>query len=74
MFGAGPFSDDAESNWNGEGMVIISNASLKEAKKFAEGDHMHANGTRSFRVRPWVLNEGKVTIELTYSNKGMSVV
>ena len=32
MFGAGPFSDDAESNWNGEGMVIIRAASLKEAK------------------------------------------
>ena len=74
MFGAGPFSDDDESNWNGEGMVIIRAASLGEAKKIAEGDPMHTSGARSFRVRPWLLNEGKVTIELTYSDKGMSVV
>lgn len=74
MFGAGPFSDDEESNWNGEGMVIIRANSLDDAKKIANGDPMHASGARSFRVRPWLLNEGKVTIELTYSDKSLSVI
>lgn len=74
MFGAGPFSDDEEANWEGEGMVIIRAGSLEEATKIAESDPMHASGARSFRIRPWLLNEGKVTIELTYSNKGMAVI
>ena len=74
MFGAGPFSDDEESNWNGEGMVIIRADLLDDAKKMANGDPMHASGARSFRVRPWLLNEGKVTIELTYSDKALNVI
>ena len=35
---------------------------------------MHSSGARSFRIRPWLLNEGKVTIELTFSDKGMKVI
>jgi uncharacterized protein YciI len=74
MFGAGPFADDAEQDWEGEGMVIIRADSLEEATKIAESDPMHSSGARSFRIRPWLLNEGKVTIELTFSDKGMKVI
>ena len=68
MFGAGPFWTDDEKQWQGEGMVIIRAASLDEAKKVAASDPMHASGARTFRVRPWLLNEGSVTIKVSYSD------
>lgn len=68
MFGAGPFWTDDEREWKGEGMVIIRAASLAEARKIAESDPMHSSGARSFVVRPWLLNEGSVTIKIRYSD------
>jgi uncharacterized protein YciI len=73
MFGAGPFSDDAEENWDGEGMVIIRAGSMAMAKKIADNDPMHKSGARSYRIRPWLLNEGKMTVELKFSNKTMEI-
>lgn len=68
MFGAGPFWTDDEREWKGEGMVIIRAASLAEAKAIAASDPMHSSGARTFRVRPWLLNEGTVTIKVNYSD------
>lgn len=67
MFGAGPFWEDNESDWKGEGMVIIRANSLSEAKEIAASDPMHSSGARSFTVRPWLLNEGTLNIKLDYS-------
>ena len=74
MFGAGPFPDDEVANWDGEGMVIIRADSLETAKEIAANDPMHKSGARSYRVRPWLMNEGKLIIELTYSDKSMKVI
>ncbi len=68
MFGAGPFWDDAEEKWEGEGMVIIRAGSLAEAKDIAASDPMHKSGARSYTVRPWLLNEGAVTVKVRYSD------
>ncbi len=73
MFGAGPFSDDTEQNWNGEGMIIIRAESMTAAKLIAESDPMHKTGARSYKIRPWLLNEGKITIDLQFSNKSMDI-
>ena len=62
MFGAGPFWEDNEIDWGGEGMVIIRANSLSEAKEIAETDPMHKSGARSFTVRPWLLNEGTINL------------
>jgi uncharacterized protein YciI len=68
MFGAGPFWADDEQTWEGEGMVIVRAGSLAEARAIAESDPMHKSGARSFTVRPWLLNEGTVTVKITYSD------
>jgi len=68
MFGAGPFWTEDESAWEGEGMVIIRAGSLAEAKAIAASDPMHKSGARSFTVRPWLLNEGSMTVRVTYSD------
>ena len=67
MFGAGPFWADDEHTWNGEGMVIIRADSLEYAKEIAATDPMHSSGARSFTVRPWLLNEGRITVAVDFS-------
>ena len=67
MFGAGPFWEDNEIDWNGEGMVIIRANSLDHAKQIAASDPMHQSGARNFTVRPWLLNEGNIEVSLNYS-------
>ena len=74
MFGAGPFWTDDEKQWQGEGMVIIRAGSLDAAKKIAASDPMHASGARTFRVRPWLLNEGTVTIKISYSDGKREII
>ena len=74
MFGAGPFWTDDEQNWEGDGMVIIRAGSLDEARKIAESDPMHQSGARSFTVRPWLLNEGTVTLKVRYSDGSREVL
>ncbi len=66
-FGAGPFADDTESDWSGEGMIIVRAHSVQEAIAIAQADPMHSSGVRSFRVRPWLLNEGSYTVTVRYS-------
>jgi uncharacterized protein YciI len=73
MFGAGPFSDATEQNWDGDGMIIIRADTMAAAKIIADNDPMHKAGARSYEIRPWLLNEGKVTINLTFSNKSMEI-
>ena len=67
MFGAGPFWEDNDIDWNGEGMVIIRANSLDHAKQIAASDPMHQSGARNFTVRPWLLNEGNIQVSLDYS-------
>lgn len=67
MFAAGPLSDDAEQEWDGDGLFIYRAESRAAAIKLAEADPMHARGARRFTVRPWLLNEGTFSVRLFYS-------
>ncbi len=68
MFGAGPFWDDDETHWSGDGMVIVRAESLAAARAIAAEDPMHTSGARQFTVRPWLLNEGTLTFRLNFSD------
>lgn len=74
MFGAGPFWTDDEQSWEGDGMVIIRAGSLSEARQIAASDPMHKSGARTFTVRPWLLNEGSLTIKVSYSDGRREIV
>jgi len=74
MVAAGPFADDAEENMTGEGMIIIRANSMEEARAIADADPMHKSGARSYRLRPWCMNEGKITLEITFSDGGRKVI
>lgn len=73
MFGAGPFWADDGETWQGEGMVIIRAASMEAAEKIAAADPMHSSGARSYRIRPWLLNEGTLTVQVRYSDGSREV-
>lgn len=68
MFAAGPFADDDETEWSGAGMVVVRADSVKQAREIAAADPMHSSGARTYRVRPWLLNEGQINISVSYSN------
>ncbi len=68
MVAAGPYWTDDEKQWEGEGMFVIRARSLAHAKELAASDPMHKCGARSFVVRPWMVNEGGLTIRLTFSD------
>ena len=74
MFGAGPFWTEDEQRGEGEGMIIIRAESLAEARKIAESDPMHASGARTFTIRPWLMNEGMVTMKVTYSDGRREII
>lgn len=69
MLGAGPFWTDDEKTWLGEGMVIIRAESMAAARRIAESDPMHRSGARTFKIRPWLLNEGTFTARFTFSDQ-----
>jgi len=73
MFAAGPFANDDESLWEGEGMVIIRANSLAEAEQVAAADPMHKSGARKYMIRPWLMNEGNFTVRVTYSDQKIAV-
>jgi uncharacterized protein YciI len=74
LFAAGPMWTDDEKTWEGEGMVVVRAASRKEATEIAERDPMHQRGARSFTVRPWMINEGRVTLRLDFSSQQFEVI
>lgn len=74
MFAAGPMWNDAETEWNGEGIVVVRAASRKDAEAIAAKDPMHVSGARSYRVRPWMINEGTINLRLDLSSQKVTVI
>jgi uncharacterized protein len=73
LYAAGPLWSDDGENWEGEGMVVVRAASIADATAIAERDPMHQAGARNFRVRPWLINEGSVTIRLNNSSQTFEI-
>jgi uncharacterized protein YciI len=73
-FASGPFFAENEEDWEGEGMFVVRAGSLSEAKAIADADPMHQSGARSYRCKPWLINEGTLTITLRYSDVGYDLV
>lgn len=74
LYAAGPMWTDAEDAWEGEGLVVIRAASRSAAIQIAHGDPMHKAGAREFRVRPWMINEGSVTLRLDMSSQSFAII
>jgi uncharacterized protein YciI len=66
LMAAGPLWTD-DGRWEGEGMFVLRAGSQEEAAKIAAEDPMHVTGARSFKIRPWLLNEGVINLQMTFS-------
>ena len=73
MFAAGPHWTEDEQRWEGEGMVVVRASSLAEAKAIAADDPMHKSGARTYRVRPWLVNEGTLAVKLDFTTGRFSL-
>ncbi len=67
LFGAGPLWTEDGQYFEGDGMLIYRAASVEEATAIAQDDPMHTSGARTFRIRPWLLNDGSITIRVALS-------
>jgi uncharacterized protein YciI len=73
LIAAGPHWTDDENFWEGEGMFVIRADSLAEANAIADTDPMHKVGARSFKARPWLINDGGLVVHLSFSNQRMTL-
>jgi uncharacterized protein len=73
LFGAGPLWTDDGQYFEGDGMLIYRASSVEEATTIAQGDPMHSSGARTFKIRPWLLNDGSITIRVTLSEPQRNV-
>ena len=64
---AGPHWEDDGETWKGDGMIVLRAKDLAAARQVALNDPMHSSGARQFTVRPWLVNEGTVTVKLNFS-------
>lgn len=74
MFAAGPEADEGGTTWSGEGMMVVRADSLEPAEAIAAADPMQAAGARSYRVRPWLVNEGSVTVKVGFVSGNREVI
>lgn len=62
MFAAGPLGSEDGSEYFGHGIFVYHAESIEQASQIAAADPMHIAGARSFRVVPWLLNEGDLRV------------
>lgn len=64
---AGPLSDETGEEMQGTGMLVLRAASMEEARELAANDPMHISGARAFKLRKWLINEGRVSVSVGLS-------
>ncbi len=70
---AGPLSDDTGEEMQGAGMLILRAASMADARNLAANDPMHISGARAFKLRKWLVNEGRLSVSVGLSTGTVDV-
>ncbi len=73
LFLAGPMSDESGEQMQAEGMVIYRATDLTEARKLADGDPMHSVGARTYEIRKWLVNEGRLNFTMSLSEQSVTL-
>ena len=73
LLAAGPFWTEDEQHHTGDGMFILRAASIAEARALCDIDPMHTSGARRYTIRPWMMNEGGMTLRLSFSDQRFSI-
>jgi uncharacterized protein len=71
LWASGPFLQ--EEVLVGDGLTILSTATMEEARQAMEGEPSIKRGLRTFELRRWELREGRMTITLRASTSAYSL-
>jgi uncharacterized protein YciI len=69
VFASGPLGPRER----GDGMTIVRAKDEAEARQMAMGDPFVVRGIREFTIEPWVIMEGSINIQVSYSDVSVSV-
>ena len=69
LFAAGPYVDERSGKPTGEGLFIVRGDTSDEVARVVSEDPFYKGGFRTFRVQPWQLNEGSLTVRLSLSER-----
>jgi uncharacterized protein YciI len=71
LWASGPFIQEGVQV--GDGLTILSTATIGEAQKVMEEEPLVKRGLRTFELRKWELREGRMTINLSASTSTYSL-
>jgi uncharacterized protein len=71
LWASGPFIQ--EGVLVGDGLTILSTATIEEARKLMEEEPLVKRGLRTFELRKWELREGRITVSLCASRSTYSL-
>ncbi|MDX6351714.1 MAG: uncharacterized protein QOF84_6504 [Streptomyces sp.] len=74
LFVAGPLAGEDGQSWDGSGAFVYRAPSLERAREIAGADPMHVAGARRFRIMPWLVTEGSVSVRLFFSGAAPRLV
>ena len=69
LFASGPFGDGTR----GDGMTIVRAANEEEARAIALRDPFVTNGIRTFRIEPWTVMEGSLSVTVNFSDRSARI-
>jgi uncharacterized protein YciI len=69
LFAAGPYIDEASGKPTGEGLFIVRGTSSDDIARIVAEDPFYKGGFRTFRIQPWQLNEGSLTVRVSLSER-----
>jgi len=69
IFASGPMNVPG----SGDGMTVLKVKTEAEARAIAEADPLVRKTGRSFTLHPWVLNEGQMTVTISFSQMGLAL-
>jgi uncharacterized protein len=71
LWASGPFLQ--EGVLVGDGLTILSTATMEEARQAMEEEPLIKRGLRTFELRRWELREGRMTVTLRASTSSYSL-
>lgn len=69
IFASGPMNVPG----SGDGMTVLKVDTEAQARAIAEADPLVKKAGRSFTLHPWTVNEGQMTVTVSFSRKGVSL-
>ena len=70
IFASGPMNVPG----SGDGMTVLKVEREEEARAIAEADPLVKKVGRTFSLHPWTVNEGQLTVTVSFSKSGVNVV